>query len=413
MPKRLSIFTLGSRGDVQPYAALGVGLQAAGYRVRIVTFESFRGLVEQQGLDFLPVLGDAHGMVEQMMRGDGITTRNPLILMRKIMQSFGAMTEAYVETFSHKALEDSDAILNQLPGGILGADVAEKLGVPHIMLSVIPLKRTRSFANPLLTTRDFGAPVNALSYTAAAQLLWANFRPIAAKLRSRLGLRKPAYWLSETNTPLINGFSPRVVPPPRDWGTHTHTVGYWHLPDGAWQPAPALLEFLANGAPPVFIGFGSMIPPSIQTLTQTVVDTIQRVGCRAIIGAGWGNLGEAPLPPTIFRLDYAPYQWLFPRMGAIVHHGGSGTTSMALHSGVPSMVVAFGADQPYWGKRTAALGAGLPPLSIKTLQVDSLAASLERLLHDEGMGSNAAALGAELRQECGIENAINILERYL
>ena len=414
MSRRLTMIALGSRGDVQPYVALASGLLRAGHRVRMVTFESFRPMVESQGLDFHPVAGDAHALVAMMMGGSGIGTRNPLVLMRSIMRSFGALADAYIDAFSADVLADSDAILNQLPAGLFGADVAEKLGVPHLMLSVIPLEQTAAFANPLLSSRSFGALGNRLTYSIAAQLLWAGFRPIMTRFRRRLGLSGGLpLWLRPRTDPVINGFSPLVVPPPPDWGAHIQTTGYWLLDEADWQPPAPLLDFLQAGDPPVFIGFGSMVADDPARLTRLLIEAVDSAGCRAVFGKGWANLGAEALPAHIHALDYTPYPWLLPRMAAVVHHGGSGTTGQALRAGVPSMVVAFGTDPPFCGARTAALGAGLPPLHIKSLTAEALARSLRTLLTDDGMRARAAELGASLRAERGIETAIRIIEGYV
>jgi UDP:flavonoid glycosyltransferase YjiC (YdhE family) len=413
MPRRLTILTLGSRGDVQPYVALGAGLLRAGYDVRVVTFESFRAMVEGQGLAFHPVPGDAQALVATMMGGAGIGTRNPLLLMRAIMRSFGALADAYVGSFSSDVLADSDAILNQLPAGLFGVDLAEKLRIPHIMLSVIPLTSTQAFANPLLASRSFGGLGNRLSYAMAGHLLWAGFRPIIARFRRGLGLGAPAWLLPDPGHPVINGFSPRVVLPPPDWGAHVHTTGYWLLDEPDWSPPSDLLDFLAAGSPPVFIGFGSMIAPDPAALTRLLLEAVRRSGCRAIIGRGWANIADSALPPGIFALDYAPYGWLFPRTAAVIHHGGSGTTGLALRSGVPSMVVAFGADQPYWGRRTAALGAGVAPLHIKSLTADALAQAIRRLTTDANLRTRASEVGAALRAEDGLAQAVPHIRAYV
>ncbi|MCA9906263.1 MAG: glycosyltransferase, partial [Anaerolineae bacterium] len=142
-------------------------------------------------------------------------------------------------------------------------------------------------------------------------------------------------------------------------------------------------------------------------------DATARVGCRAIISRGWANIGTETLPPHVFALDYAPYAWLFPQMNAVIHHGGSGTTGMALRSGVPSLVVAFGADQPYWGQRTAALGAGLAPLHIKTLTADALATAIQRLTHDATLRRRADEVSAALRREDGIAEAVHWIGEYV
>ncbi|MCC7446862.1 MAG: glycosyltransferase family 1 protein [Anaerolineae bacterium] len=411
--KRLTIFALGSRGDVQPYTALGKGLQDAGYQVRVATFESFRGMVEGQGLDFHPVRGDAQALLQGAMSRDSLGTRNPIKLMQTIMNSYGAVADDYIAAFSSEALFDSDAILNQLPGALFGADLAEKLRVPYIAASVIPLVPTRAFPNPLLAASRGIGVFNRLSYGFAGQLLWFFFRPKIAVFRRKLGLSAPPRLLHLAGYPVLNGFSPRVIPPPADWGSHIYTTGYWTLREPDWTPPAALINFLHAGTPPVFIGFGSMFVADPAALTRILLDAIRLSGQRAVLSSGWANLGSASLPDHVYSLDYAPYTWLFPQMAAVIHHGGSGTTGLALRSGVPSMVVPFVADQPFWGQRTQALGVGAAPIPIKQLTAERLAAAIRQMVNDIAMRDCAAQLGAALQQEDGMGAAVHIVQQIV
>lgn len=411
--RRLTIFALGSRGDVQPYVALGKGLQDAGYRVRVATFESFRGMVEGQGLDFHPVHGDAQALLQGAMSRDSLGSRNPIRTMQAIMNSYGAVADDYIAAFSSDVLFDSDGIINQLPGALFGIDLAEKLCVPHIAASVIPLVPTRAFPNPLLVASRGIGVFNRLSYGFAAQLVWFFFRPKIAVFRRKLGLSAPPRTLRLDGYPVLNGFSPRVIPPPADWGSHVHTTGYWTLREPNWTPPAALLDFLRDGSPPIFIGFGSMFVSDPAALTHALLAAIRLIGQRAILSSGWANLGGASLPNTVYCLDYAPYGWLFPQMAAVIHHGGSGTTGLALHSGVPSMVVPFVADQPFWGRRTQALGVGVAPIPIKRLTAERLAAAIDQMVNDTAMRERAAQLGAALRQEDGIGEAVRCVQRLV
>ncbi|MCC7447680.1 MAG: glycosyltransferase family 1 protein [Anaerolineae bacterium] len=411
--KRLTIFALGSRGDVQPYTALGKGLQDAGYRVRVATFESFRGMVEGQGLDFHPVRGDAQALLQGSMSRDSLGTRNPIRTMRAIMSSYGAVADDYIAAFSSDALFDSDGIINQLPGALFGLDLAEKLRVPHIAASVIPLVPTRAFPNPLLSASNGVGAFNRLSYRFAAQLVWFFFRPKIAVFRRMLGLSSPARLLRLDGYPVLNGFSPHVIPPPTDWGRNIYTTGYWTLTELDWTPPAPLLDFLRAGSPPVFIGFGSMFVADPTGLTRTILEAVQLSGQCAVLYSGWANLGGASLPDTVYCLDYAPYLWLFPQMAAVIHHGGSGTTGLALGSGVPSMVVPFTADQPFWGRRTQTLGVGAAPIPIKQLTAERLAAAIRHMVNDTAMRERAAQLGAAIRQENGLGEAVRIVQHIV
>jgi UDP:flavonoid glycosyltransferase YjiC (YdhE family) len=259
-----------------------------------------------------------------------------------------------------------------------------------------------------------GGLLNRFSHTFAQRMVWQGFGSGVNRFRKQLGLRRTsfsAYFRRQTD-PVINGFSPLVVPPPPDWGDRVHTVGYWLLDEGNWQPPDDLVHFLESGDPPVFIGFGSMPMRDPQATTVVILEAVKQAGVRCILSSGWGKLGEITLPDSVFRLEYAPYVWLFPRMSAVVHHGGSGTTGFGLRAGVPSLVVPFGADQPYWGKRIADLGVGPKPVPYKHLSADRLAAAVHEAVTDSTMRQRAAELGAKLREEDGLGNAVQLIERY-
>jgi sterol 3beta-glucosyltransferase len=419
---RIAILALGSRGDVQPYIALSRGLQDAGHRVRMVSFENFRTAAEDQGLAFLPVKGNAQTLMNsaagaQMMESN----RNPFTTMRTIMQTFGRLMNDYIEAFSSDALRDSEAIIDQLPASLFGYDLAEKLGVPHLIASVIPLEPTRTFPLVLLTNRSRGARLNQLTYRFAEQLVWQSFRRGVNRFRRQLGLPPagisgPFGAIRKRRDLIINGFSRHVVPPPGDWGSHVHTTGYWILPERSWQPSRELLSFLDTGKPPVFIGFGSMPVRNPALLTEQLMAALRLSGERAVILRGWadiGHEGNTGTTPDVFWLDFAPYEWLFPRMAALVHHGGSGTTGAGLRAGVPSVVVPFGADQHFWGSRVTALGAGPEPIPFKTLTGEKLAQALHGAANDAHMRQCAAQLGKELAAEDGVSTAVEIITRHL
>lgn len=413
MGRRIGILALGSRGDVQPCVALGAALQANGHSVTVATFESFKGMVEGQGIRHVPVPGDAQALTGQMMGGDGISSRNPLRLMQKIRETFGKALADYARAFSASELLTCEVILDQLPGGIFGRDIAEKSGAQYFTIAVIPLLRTRYFPNPLLAAQNLGGPLNVMSYRFAEALLWTFFRKGVGQFRAQIGLGTPTRFFKEAKAPVLLGISPQVVPPPSDWPKNVHLTGWWQLNEAAWQPPADLQAFISAGDRPVFIGFGSMSSGDPIKLSQSVLEAIQLSGVRAVIGAGWAKWDDLAPNERIFRVDYAPYAWLFPKMAAIVHHGGSGTTGFALHSGVPSMVVAFGADQPYWGWRTAELGVGVPPLHIKSVTAKALAESLRRLVSDSGLKAKAAQLGQQLAHERGLEQAVSVIESYI
>ena len=215
--------------------------------------------------------------------------------------------------------------------------------------------------------------------------------------------------LGTRDIPIINGFSQHVVPRPPDWNEHIHMTGYWFLENKHWQPSSELSAFLEAGKPPVFIGFGSMPIKDPQRTTTIILDALKQSGQRGILHVGWGGIGNQSLPDSVFKIDYAPYEWLFPRMGMVIHHGGSGTTAFGLRSGVPSCAVPFVFDQFYWGERIAQLGVGPKPIPYKQLNVERLADAIRVGVGDSQIKQNAFELGQKIRAEKGIENAVNLV----
>jgi UDP:flavonoid glycosyltransferase YjiC (YdhE family) len=144
-----------------------------------------------------------------------------------------------------------------------------------------------------------------------------------------------------------------------------------------------------------------------------VLDALRLSGQRAVLGAGWGELGQVILPESVFPIDYVPYRWLFPRLAAVVHHGGSGTTGMGLSAGVPSIIVPFVFDQFFWGRRISELGVGPSPVPYRRLSAGRLAEAIDVAVSDMEMRQHAMVLGARVRAEDGIGNAIRVIEGHL
>jgi UDP:flavonoid glycosyltransferase YjiC (YdhE family) len=418
---KISILALGSTGDILPLAALGKGLQQAGHRVRLVSFENYREAAASRDMEFHPVRGDGQALTLSaggLNRSAG--SQNVLKTWLGVRKTFGAQAEEYARAFSSPDLGDSDLIINQLPGGLFGMDLAEKLNVPMLLAAVIPMARTRD--RPMVPFPDwlsFFPGYNRLTYRAAESLVWAAFRRVINRWRVEvLQLPRKTYrnQFSELGTihyPILNGFSPAVVPRPEDWGDNIHLTGWWFPEPREWSPPRELVRFLEAGPAPVFIGFGSMPLPEPAETLGVILESLQKTRMRAVLHRGWGGLEGDALPPSIHIIDYAPYDWLFPRMAALVHHGGSGTTGFALRSGIPSLVIPFVFDQFFWGKRVYQLGAGPQPIPITRLTEDKLTVAIQEMIHNPVLKQRARDLGEEIAGEIGVQNAVEIIDRYL
>jgi UDP:flavonoid glycosyltransferase YjiC (YdhE family) len=192
-----------------------------------------------------------------------------------------------------------------------------------------------------------------------------------------------------------------------------HVTGYWFPEDPGWQPPEELRRFIEAGSPPVFIGFGSMPVPNPGRTTEVILEALRQSGLRGILHTGWAGMGDSDLPDHVYKIDHAPYGWLFRQMAAVVHHGGSGTTAFGLRAGVPSLIVPFLFDQFYWGRRISALGVGPKAIPHKKLSVTRLAEALTAATSDAAMRQRAASLGEKIRAEDGIRETLEIFSRYL
>ena len=196
---------------------------------------------------------------------------------------------------------------------------------------------------------------------------------------------------------VINGFSQHVLPRPADWPDNSQVTGYWFFDQTQWTPPEALSRFLAAGPKPVYIGFGSMVSSNARAFTQTVLDAVKKSGQRAVLATGWGALDgdEGPQDEQIFFLRHAPHDGLFPLMSAAVHHGGAGTTAAAVRAGIPSVIVPFFGDQPFWADCLNRQGVAPPALERKSLTADALAsrAGGDAAIGDDPDGSGAGTCG--------------------
>lgn len=220
--------------------------------------------------------------------------------------------------------------------------------------------------------------------------------------------------LNAPSTPIVYGYSRHVAPVPPDWGDWLYVTGYWFLDaDDSWRPPADLVAFLDDGPPPVYVGFGSMVDQEAEAVTKIVLQALASSGRRAILLGGWSRLGQGKLPESILRVDWAPHSWLFPRMAAVVHHGGAGTTAAGLRAGVPDVIVPYFADQPFWAGRVRALGVGPEPIPRQKLTAERLAEAIESASMDEEMGRRARELGRKIQAEDGVATAVPLIERLL
>jgi UDP:flavonoid glycosyltransferase YjiC (YdhE family) len=414
---RIAIIAPGSRGDVEPYVALGKGLLEAGHAVRLVTHENFETLISPHGIEFWPV----EGSVQEIVQGAGMREHLEGGSFLAVLSEMSREAQRGALNLARAGLaagQGMDLLVAGLGGLFVGLALAEKLRLCLLQAYYIPFTPTRAFPSFLVPglRSGLGGALNRLSYDLARQMMWQAFQPADRLARREVLDRRPAPRTGPYHSdclrdmPVLYGFSPAVIPPPPDWGNDVHVTGYWFLdPAEDWRPPADLSEFLEAGPPPVYIGFGSMSSRDPQEAGRLVLEALARAGQRAVILSGWSGLQPADLPNSAIAVDSIPFSWLFPRCAAVVHHGGAGTTAAGLRAGVPSVVIPFFADQPFWGRRVAELGVGPAPIPRKKLTVEKLARAIETAVGDPGMRRRAADLGAKIRAENGIAGAVAIV----
>lgn len=415
---KLTIFAAGSRGDIQPCIVLARGLQRAGYHVRLAAPEDFADFVRPYEVDFFPLRGD----VQQIMASD--TGRefmetggaNPIRSITAVRAMIGPVVMEMAED-AYAACRDADALICLGVFSAFGQAIAEALGIPIMHVEPTPLLPTRAFPAPSWPIqRNWGGWHNYLSGLAMLQVVWLWYRPFVTAFRERLGL--PACSAARAYralraTPMLGAYSPSIIPHPADWPAGVHVTGYLFLDAAAeWQPPAELRAFLDAGDPPVYIGFGSMAGREPEQLAALALAALAAAGQRGLLLTGWGGLRAGRVPDTVFVLDAAPHSWLFPRMAAVVHHGGAGTTAEGVRAGVPAVIVPFVLDQPFWGARIEALGLGPEPIPRKKLSVGRLAGAITRAVADADMQQRARAYGEAIRTEQGLDNAVACVRRY-
>jgi sterol 3beta-glucosyltransferase len=418
------IATYGSRGDVQPYVALGKGLKEAGHYVTLATGERFRGFVEEHGLQYGYMNDDLLAILDTEQGRKMLENTNNLFEVIKqtfrMMKQVGPMQRALLQESWDAAKAAKPDLIIFHPKAYGGPHFAEKLGVPVVMALLIPMMvPTAERPNIYFPDLKLGGWYNRMTYSFVNKLLGLSAGKHVKAWRTANGLpRQKRFDILHTtdgkDIPVLHGVSRHVLSQPSDWPGTAKINGYWFLDQSDdWTPPPELEAFLDAGPAPVYVGFGSMAGSNPQRLGHIVIEALQKADLRGIIATGWGGMKTEALPETILRIDQAPHAWLFPRIAAVVHHGGAGTTAAALRAGKPSVIVPFFGDQFFWGRCVHKLGAGTQAIPQKRLTVDKLTAAVKDAVSDPLIREKTEKLGEKIRSEDGIGNALAMLEEIM
>jgi UDP:flavonoid glycosyltransferase YjiC (YdhE family) len=399
---RVLIVAVGSRGDVAPYTGLGAGLAAEGHDVTVAAHAPFEESIRAAGLGFAALGGDVRALVAAPPDG---RRPSPMFLAQRI----GVLTRylGAAATDAVAAAEQGTDVVLFNSSALFCEDIAEGLRIPAIGVFCQPIEPTGAFP-PILgnSARSLGRRGNRVSAELVLRTL-TPYRKASALVRSHYHL-SGGVRLNRTER-VLHGFSSAVLPRPADWRPGLDVVGYWWpRHDDSWTPPPELVDFVTAGRPPVFLGFGSMAGGQRGWLTGLILGAVRKAGVRAVVQAGWAGVDAGGA--DVLTIGDTPHQWLFPRMAAVVHHGGAGTTAAGLRAGKPSVLTPSYADQPLWAARVHALGVGPAPLPLRTLTADALAAAIRDAIDNNHYRVAATDLAWRVATEDSVTPVLKALE---
>ncbi|MDF3142278.1 MULTISPECIES: glycosyltransferase [unclassified Streptomyces] len=411
---RVLIVTSGTTGDVAPFTGVGCQLREAGHQVTVATHEDYRALISECGLGFRPLPGDPQALIPTHgaglpRRSDGL--RGSVAAARAYVPALTQMADATLEA----AREGTDVMVLSSPTAVLGLAVADGLRIPALLALLQPHTPTRSFAPVGLGRHSLGRTGNLLAGRAQVTLMRLAAGPNVQRLRAEMGLSPLTSGQRRRmgdSRPVAYGFSPLVIARPPEWPSHVAITGYWWpATPRTWQPDRTLKDFLSAGPPPVFIGFGSMIPGQREQMSQLAVEALRKAGTRGVVQSGWA--GVAAHSDDVLTVGQVAHEWLFPRTAAVVHHAGAGTTAAGLRAGVPAVPTPVYGDQSFWSARLRALGVSPRAVPFSRLTSDTLADAIRAAVHNPVYRRRARLIAGGIAAEDGTGGFVRYLDQFV
>ncbi|XP_071725007.1 sterol 3-beta-glucosyltransferase UGT80A2-like [Rutidosis leptorrhynchoides] len=419
-PLQIVMLIVGTRGDVQPFIAIGKRLQDYGHRVRLATHSNFKEFVLTAGLEFYPLGGDPKILAGYMVKNKGFLPSGPSeipVQRNQIKEIINSLHPACEEPDMDSGIPfKADAIIAN-PPAYGHTHVAEALKIPLHIFFTMPWTPTSEFPHPLSRVKQ---PAGyRLSYQIVDSMIWLGIRDMINEARKKKLKLRPVTYLSgsqgsDSEVPHGYIWSPHLVPKPKDWGQKVDVVGFCFLDLASnYEPPESLVKWLEAGSEPIYIGFGSLPVQEPEKMTQIIVDALEQTGQRGIINKGWGGLGDLAEPKdSVYLLDNCPHDWLFLRCKAVVHHGGAGTTAAGLKAACPTTIVPFFGDQPFWGDRVCARGVGPPPIPVDEFSLPKLVNAINFML-DLKVKERAVELSKAMENEDGVTGAVKAFFKHL
>lgn len=405
----ISILTLGTRGDVQPFIALAQELKSRGHRVILATGEYFRDLVESHGIDFRPVRADYHSLL-RTDEGMKILKANPLVIKKHLNGVIFPLLNSVLEDF-YEIARESDMIIYR------------PKTLAHCFTNQLPARAVRAAVVPgIASTADFGNPImgglqwlpkifNRLTYSAnRLTYRWLNNR--LKDFRLKKGWSSAA--LAE-NTPALYGISKEFLPRPGDWPPNHYMTGFWFSTPVSKLPERRVSNFLDSGEPPILVTLGSMSVNLKVPFEKLLETALKETNERFLIAKGWQKWQSDAFEGNdrILFAEDLPYRDLLPRVKAVVHHGGIGTIAECLRAGKPMFICPVLhplGDHMFWGRQAFKLNCGVQPIPLNKLMPSTFVKQVQAVANDPVLHRNAMTISGKIRRENGVGNAADLLE---
>lgn len=411
----ITLLTIGSRGDVQPYIALGKGLIKEGHNVTIATHSEFKEWIEKHDIQFKEIAGNPAELMSLMVTHGSMSVG----FLKEAGSKFRSWITELLDS-SWEACQGADLIIES-PSAMCGLHIAEALGIAYMRAFTMPWTRTRAYPHAFIVPESKkGGSYNLLTHVMFENVFWLGISSQVNKWRvETLGLAKTSLSkMQQYKVPFLYNISPAIFPPAVDFPEWVKVTGYWFLDEGdsSYDPPRELVNFIEDAQRDqkklIYIGFGSIVVNDAKSLTKAVIEAVEALDVRVILNKGWsdrlskdkGEI-EVDLPPLIYDSGAVPHDWLFPRMDAAVHHGGSGTTGATLRTGTPTIIKPFFGDQFFYASRVEDLGVGI---ALKTLNLKSLTKALKQITEPKYM-EKAKAVAHAMEHETGVLSAIDAI----